>query len=115
MLQLFIDRALPQLLFQSSASCRRLIREGGAGSQAQSCHQGWEGTQRARLPAELPFLSPEYSAVPGSWELGKSWWLDALLEESWAYNSGASWFLLPPGGPRPMRCLPAARVSAAVA
>lgn len=43
MLHLFIARALPQLLFQSPASCRRLIREEGAGSQAQSCHPGLGG------------------------------------------------------------------------
>lgn len=64
-LHLFIDRALPQLLFQSPASCRRLIREGGAGSQAQSCHPALGGREhRARLPAELPFLSPKCSAIP---------------------------------------------------
>lgn len=67
MLHLFIDRALPQLLFQSPASCRRLIREGGAGSQAQSCHPELGGNTQsppACLPAELPFLSPECPARP---------------------------------------------------
>lgn len=101
MLHLFIDRALPQLLFQSSASCRRLIREGGAGSRPRAVTQGWEGTQRARLSAQLSFLSPERSAIPRSWGLGKGQWSDAPLEGSWACSSGASWLLLPPGVPRP--------------
>lgn len=56
MLHLFIDRALPQLLFQSPASCRRLIREGGAGSRAQSCHPGLGGNTESppACPASLP-------------------------------------------------------------
>lgn len=74
MLHLFIDRALPQLLFQSSASCRRLIREGGAGSRAQSCHPGLGGNTESP-PCLLSSPSCPLSAepYPGSRELGKGW------------------------------------------
>ena len=106
MLHLFIDRALPQLLFQSPASCRRLIREGGAGSRAQSCHPGLGGNTESPPASRLPFLSPECSAIARSWEPGKGRWSDAPrpLEGSWACGSRASRLLLRrggPGGPEP--------------
>lgn len=121
MLHLFIDRALPQLLFQSPASCRRLIREGGAGSQEEqgagprAVTQGWEGTQRACLPAQLPFLSPECSARPCSWELWRDWWSAAPLEGCWARSSGAPGSSCRQECPGRMKHLPIALVPAAVA
>jgi hypothetical protein len=102
MLHLFIDRALPQLLFQSPASCRRLIREGGAGSWPRAVTQYWEGTQRACLLARLSFLSPECSAIyPRSWDL-RTCSGRCSVEEGRPVASGPPrWAVLPPGAPRP--------------
>lgn len=101
-LHLFIDRALPQLLFQSPASCRRLIREGGAGSQAQSCHPALGGgnTEPACLLSS-PSCPPSAQPYRSSWELGTGWRWDALLGERGACSSRAFWLLLLPGVPRP--------------
>lgn len=66
MLHLFIDRALPQLLFQSPASCWRLIRligEEEQGARPRAVTGGAGREHRACLPTELPFLSPEHPAI----------------------------------------------------